>query len=368
MTESPRAQDAAPAAEAAPPAGRNGAGPHLVRSFYGVGVALAVLVVLLWLASTVLLLLFASVLVGVLLFDASARVTRWLPIPRPAALALVVVLALAGLAVGTWLLAPSVAEQARELFKALPDALQRVQEVLQRRGLLDSVAGSLPTPESMASDAASLIGRAGIFFSGMLGALANVVIISVLGIYLALRPAAYVDGIVVLFPLARRGRMREVLGEVGRTLAQWLTGKLLSMLIVGVLTATGLALLQVPLALLLGIVAGLLDFIPYVGPIMAGVPAVLIAFSESPQLALYVVLLFAALQLAEGYLLLPLIERRTVALPPALTISAQVLLGAIFGLAGVALATPIAAVLTVTIAMLYVEDVLGDRVRLPAER
>lgn len=156
------------------------------------------------------------------------------------------------------------------------------------------------------------------------------------------------------------------MSEIGRTLGQWLMGKLLSMLIVGVLTATGLALLQVPLALLLGIVAGLLDFIPYVGPIMAGVPAVLIAFSEGPQLALYVLLLFAALQLAEGYLLLPLIERRTVALPPALTIGAQVLLGALFGFAGVALATPITAVLTVAIAMLYVEDVLGDRGRRPA--
>jgi len=368
MTQSPREEGAAPAPEPAPRAGRNRAGLRLVRAFYGVGAAVAVAVALLWLASKVLLLLFASVLVGVLLFDASARVTRWSRIPRPAALALVVVVALGVVGVGAWLLAPSVAEQARELFKALPDALQRVQGVLQRRGLLDSVAGALPTPESMASDAASLIGRAGIFFSGMLGALANVVIISVLGIYLALRPEAYVDGIVALFPVRKRSRIREVLNETGRTLGQWLMGKLLSMLIVGVLTATGLALLQVPLSLLLGIVAGLLDFIPYVGPIMAGVPAVLIAFSESPQLALYVILLFVALQLAEGYLILPLIERRTVALPPALTISAQVLLGAIFGLAGVALATPIAAVLTVMIAMLYVEDVLGDRVRPPADR
>lgn len=343
-------------------------GRRMVRFFYGVGAALAVVVALLWLASSVLLLLFASVLVGVLLFDASAWVARRLRLPHAAALALVVLLGLAALGTGAWLLAPSVAEQVRELFHSLPRAMERIQAALQRRGLLDNLAGSLPTPESMASDAASLIGRAGVFFSGMLGALANVVIVSVLGIYFALHPEVYVEGMVTLLPPGKRGRIREVLGEVGRTLGQWLMGKLLSMLIVGVLTATGLAVLQVPLALLLGIVAGLLDFVPYIGPIMAGVPAVLIAFSESPMLALYVILLFLGLQLAEGYLLLPLIERRTVALPPALTISAQVLLGALFGLAGVALATPIAAVLTVMIAMLYVEDVLGDRVRLPAER
>lgn len=123
-----------------------------------------------------------------------------------------------------------------------------------------------------------------------------------------------------------------MLGEIHHTLAQRLMGKLLSMLVIGVLTAAGLALLGVPLALLLGIVAGLLDFIPYIGPIIAGVPAVLIAFTEGPTLALYAILLFVALQVAEGYLLLPLIERRTVSLPPALTIGAQVLLGAMFGL------------------------------------
>lgn len=360
-----REQGVASVDEAAAPAGRRLVAPRLIRSFYGVGVGVAVPLLLLWLAPTVLLLLFAGVLVGVLLFDASVGATRWLPIPRTAALALVVVFAVGVFGVGVWLLAPSVAEQARGLFGTLADALQRMHEVLQRRGLLDGVAGNLPTPESMAADAASLIGRAGIFFSGLLGALANFLIISVLGIYLALHPQVYVEGIAAMFPPARRSRIREVMSEIGRTLGQWLMGKLLSMLIVGVLTATGLALLQVPLALLLGIVAGLLDFIPYVGPIMAGVPAVLIAFSEGPQLALYVLLLFAALQLAEGYLLLPLIERRTVALPPALTIGAQVLLGALFGFAGVALATPITAVLTVAIAMLYVEDVLGDRGRRP---
>lgn len=336
--------------------------------FYAVGVLLAALAALLWLAATVLLLLFASVLFGILLGDVSERVAHRLRLPRRAALALVVLVALAVIGIGVWLLAPSVAGQVQQLFDAIPRALQNLQQALQRRGLLQGIVEGLPTAESMASNAASLLGRAGIFFSGVLGALANVVIIVALGIYLAAQPGVYVEGIITLVPHGRRDRAREVLGEIGRTLAQWLMGKLLTMLVIGVLTASGLALLGVPLALLLGILAGLLDFIPYLGPIIAGVPAVLIAFSEGPTLALYVILLFVGLQMAEGYLLLPLIERRTVALPPALTIGAQVLLGALFGLAGVALATPIAAVLTILIAMLYVEDVLGQEVRLPADR
>jgi predicted PurR-regulated permease PerM len=140
------------------------------------------------------------------------------------------------------------------------------------------------------------------------------------------------------------------------------------MVLVGILSATGLALLGVPLALILGIIAGLLDFIPYLGPLMAGVPAVLIAFSDSPTQALYVVVLFGLIQLFEGYLMEPLIENKTVCLPPALTIVMQVLFGTLFGLAGVALATPMTAVLAVVVTMLYVQDVLGDRVKTPSEQ
>jgi predicted PurR-regulated permease PerM len=151
-----------------------------------------------------------------------------------------------------------------------------------------------------------------------------------------------------------------VLDAIGDTLARWLVGKVASMIVVGVATATGLWALDVPLAMVLGLIAGLLDFIPYIGPLMAGVPAVLIAFSISPELGLYTMLLFLGIQLAEGYLLSPLIEARSVSLPPALTIAMQMLLGALFGMAGIALATPIAAVLSVLVTMLYIQDVLGD--------
>jgi predicted PurR-regulated permease PerM len=169
-------------------------------------------------------------------------------------------------------------------------------------------------------------------------------------------------------PPRRRGRAREVLDELGTTLARWLMGKAVSMLAAGIMTAVGLSLLGIPLALILGIIAGLLDFIPYVGPLMAGVPALLIAFSASPEQALYVALLFGGIQLVQGYLLEPMIDQRTVSLPPALTIAMQVMFGAVFGMAGVALATPLTAVLIVLVVMLYVQDMLGDPVKPPAEQ
>ena len=126
-------------------------------------------------------------------------------------------------------------------------------------------------------------------------------------------------------------------------------------------TFSGLSLLGVPLALILGIIAGLLDCIPYVGPLRAGVPAVLIALSVDPQLALYTVLLFLGIQMVHGYVLQPLIDSHTVRIAPGLIIVMQLVFGTIFGFAGIALATPLTATLMVLIKMLYVEDILGDR-------
>lgn len=339
-----------------------------VLIFHGTGLLFLAALALLWFAGDVLLLVFAGILLAVLLHDASCRLQRRLPLAHGPALAAVILAALLVLGLGGWLLAPGVAEQAGELYDAIPRALQRLQGALERYGIFQKIQGSLPAPEKVMSQATAMLARAGVFFSGAVGALANAVIVAVIGMYFAARPEVYIGGLVTLMPMGKRPRARQVLQAIGHTLAEWLLGKLLSMVIIGAITAIGLALLQVPLALVLGLLAGLLDFIPYIGPILAGVPAVLIAFSENPMLALYVVLLFIGVQAAEGYLLLPLIERRTVSLPPALTIIMQVFLGAFFGLAGVALATPLTAVLAVLVSMLYVQDVLGDPVAIPGER
>jgi len=228
--------------------------------------------------------------------------------------------------------------------------------------VLQRVAAELPPPEQALKQMSSLVPNAGLFFGGVIGALGNVVIILFVGIYFAASPHLYTNGFIKLVPQAKRPRARQVMKKMGDTLGSWLLGKSISMLIVGVATSVGLGLLGVPLGLLLGIIAGLLDFVPYLGPILAGIPAVLIAFSISPDLALYTILLFTGVQLVEGYLLQPLIESRAVDLPPALTIVMQLVFGTLFGFAGVALATPLAAALKVLVQMLYVEDVLGDKV------
>lgn len=320
-----------------------------------------------WFSADALLLIFACVLFAILLFELSQVVRARLHVRRAIALPLVVLSMLAVIGVAGYLMAPQVSDQADKLAEAVPNALMQLRTTLSEYDLARRLLGSIPSDAQLRQQAASLMPNAGLFFSGVLGAVGNVFIITFVGIYFAAQPWVYIDGLVTLVPKSKRPRARQVLSEIGRTLAKWLVGKSASMVVVGTLTAIGLSVLGVPLALILGIIAGLLDFIPYLGPLMAGVPAVLIAFAHSPTLALYTLGLFGAVQLLEGYLLQPLIEQKTVSLPPALTIIMQVLFGALFGLAGVALATPLTAVLAVLVTMLYVQDMLGDDVKTPSE-
>ncbi|QBE66172.1 AI-2E family transporter [Pseudoduganella lutea] len=321
-----------------------------------------------WFAYDALLLVFACILFAILLYELAGIVHTRLRLGRNAALAVVVLALLLVFGIGGYLMAPQIGEQADKLGAAVPEALQRFRAAMEQQPLLKRLMASVPSPEQMQKQLGQLVPNAGLFFSGLLGALGNAVIILFVGVYFAAQPHIYIDGLITLVPPRRRQRAREVMDELGRTLSRWLLGKAASMLLVTILSAAGLALLDVPLALILGLIAGLLDFIPYLGPLMAGVPAMLIAFSDSPQQALYVALLFGGIQLAEGYLLSPLIEKRTVSLPPALTIVMQLLFGALFGMAGVALATPLTAVLAVLVTMLYVQDVLKDPVRTPSQK
>lgn len=320
--------------------------------------ALAAAVVI---AADALMLVFACILFAILLYKLSAVLHRRFGWNRKLAL-VVVVLALAAIVgLGGWAMAPQISEQSSELAKQIPASIERLQQEVQRHPLLERVTSELPDPKEMTQHLSRMVPNAGLFFGGVLGAIGNVAIILFVGIYFAFSPGVYKRGFVRLVPPAKRERATQVLDTLGDNLARWLVGKTISMVIVGVATAAGLTMLGVPLGLILGIIAGLLDFIPYVGPIIAGVPAVLIALSMGPDMALYVILLFLVVQTIEGYVLQPLVEARAVELPPALTIVMQLIFGMLLGFAGVALATPLTAVLMVLVNMLYVEDILGDK-------
>lgn len=327
----------------------------------GIGVLFILGLAAVVLAADALLLIFACILFSILLYKLSEIVHRRFHLRRTLSLVLVVLSITAVFGLGGWAMAPQIAEQSSQLAKEIPAAIERLQGEVAQHPLLKRVVAELPPPQDIVKQMSSIVPSAGLFFSGVIGALGNIVIIIFVGIYFAASPGVYTGGFIRLVPQAKRGRAREVMQEMGDSLSSWLLGKAVSMLIVGVTTAIGLSLLGVPLALILGVIAGLLDFIPYLGPIMAGIPAVLLALSISPDLALYALLLFAAINMLEGYVLQPMIEAKAIELPPALVIVMQLVFGTLFGFAGVALATPLAAVLSVLVKMLYIEDVLGDR-------
>jgi predicted PurR-regulated permease PerM len=221
--------------------------------------------------------------------------------------------------------------------------------------------GQTSGTDELIPDKSELAAKATGVFSMTFGVLAMFVVFLFLGLFLAATPGLYVNGMIRLIPISKRARAREVLSATGSVLRWWLLGKVAEMIVVGVLTALGLSWLGVQPALTLGLLAAVLTFIPNFGPILSVIPAVLLAFTQDPIQALYVIILYVVIQTIESYLLTPLIHQRTVSLPPALTISAQVLLGILAGGLGVIVATPLTAALLLIVKMLYIEDILGDK-------
>ena len=313
-----------------------------------------------WLVGPVLLLLFAGVLVAVLLSAAARGVARLTSLGYKPALALVVVGMASTVAGLTLLLAPDVAAQIDEMRRQLPRAFDGVRGWMTRFDWGRELLQQQPGAGEVASSGGLWRVVAGAF-SGTLGGIANLVIVGFVGLYLAIEPAVYRDGVVGLFPKPRRPRVADVLDRLASTLEFWLLGTMLSMLVVGLSTWIGLWAMGVPLALTLALMASALTFIPNIGPVLAAAPAILLGLLDGPRTAAMVAGLYLGIQAVETYLVTPIIQRKTIQLPPALTISAQVLLGVTAGGVGLLVATPLAAASLVLVQALWIEDVIGER-------
>ena len=323
-------------------------------------VALVGLALLAWHLSHILLLVFGGVLLAIFLRHAAEGICRRTGLPVRLALLLVilaVVLAIVGII--AWI-GPQTARQFEILWASLPGAIERVEASLRASQfggfLLDQMVGS----NGGAPPDLNILGRLGGTLSATVNILFEIVIVITVAIFLAVDPGLYRRGLLRLVPLHRRGRAVEVMDTISDGLWYWLLGQFASMLLVGIVAGVGLALLGVPLAAVLGLIAGITNFIPQVGPYIAAVPAVLIAFTEDPMLAVYAALLFFAIHQVEGNIILPLIQKRATNLPPVLTVVIVVVGGVLFGALGLLLATPLLYVVMVLVRMLYVEDMLGD--------
>ncbi len=312
---------------------------------------------LIWYASDVFLVLFAGILVAILL----RAPTNWLVQRRGLRESVALSMSIAALTVMivlvVYLLAVPLGDQIGQLLETLPRSIARMREWFWQHKLAQPLEPLLTELGRMRIDFQTL-GRASGLITSTMSAIGGAGVALFLGIYLSAQPRLYQRGLMHLLPKKRRGRACEVMDEIGMVLRWWLVGRLITMTVVGVAAGVGLWWLGVPLAFSLGVMSGMLEFIPYIGPILAAVPSLLISFNLDPELAFYVLLLYVAIQTGENYLVTPLIEQRAVALPPALVIFGTLLLAALAGPLGVVLASPLIATCIVTIKLLYVQDVV----------
>jgi len=320
-----------------------------------IGILVIAAMLLAWQLSGILLLVFAGMLVAALLDAAVRPLVRILPLPRPLIVALVALflvgLIVVGLSWGGFSLWQGVDELWTMVSTRAIELYERVRDELGDPLSNESnslMQGLLPNP-------ANVFSQAGSIFGVTLGVLGNIVIIGFLGLFFAIDPKAYRDGVLVLVPAAQRARWKAAFDHTGQTLRGWLVTQLAVMILIGLLVFTLLTLLGSSQALLLGLLAGALNFIPYLGPIISAVP-VLLTLAGQDMTALWIGALgLLLIQNIEGYIITPLLQQRIIALPPAWSLTIMAIMGVLFGPMGVALATPLFAVSRTLTQKLYIE-------------
>jgi predicted PurR-regulated permease PerM len=311
----------------------------------------------------VLVLLFAAILVAVGFLAFADLIQRVLPLPRRIAMALGI-LFLLGLFVGAfWLFGRRVSAEAEQLGRTIPAAAEALLARLRPLGLDDEISRAASQLPSQLLGAAKI----GSVASAIGTAATDIILVLVGGIYLAANPAVYRIGAIKLVPPKARGIAAESLDDLGRALRLWLEGQLIAMVLVGLLTGVGLWLIGLPSALTLGLLAGLLEFIPYLGPILSAVPALVLALANGPEQALWTLALYTAVQQSENHLMQPLIQQRTVDIPPAVLLFGVIAAGTAFGVVGVIFAAPLAVAVYVLVKKLYVRQALDTATPLPGE-
>ena len=321
-----------------------------------IAVTIVGLVYLAWQVRQVTMIIFGGVLLATLITATAGKIRQLVPIPEKPAVGVAVFLFFCLIGITGWWVGDSIMAQFGELREKLPHAFEAFRQWLQSVPFGSALADeweSIGDAEVPWLDVATYTGTA-------LGAFANAVLILAIGLYLAASPGLYRRGMVRLIPPAYRQRTEDGLSAAGNGLRSWLLGQLFTMTVIGVLTAIGLHFLDIPLAIPLGIIAGLLEFVPFIGPLVFAVLAVVLAFTEGPTAALYVALLALGLQQLEGYVLTPLIQRRTVSLPPALGLVSVIIFGGLFGIPGILLATPLMVVIMILVKKLYSERALEE--------
>ncbi|MEO6151094.1 MAG: AI-2E family transporter [Mucilaginibacter sp.] len=323
---------------------------HKVWIVVGI-LALSVCVILiLRVAFDVLLMVLAGSLIAVFFHGLGDAIQRRTHLRRQICMAISVLGTFLIVVLLFWFMGNKIQAQIAALSDDFPRIVSNAEASLRKTPIGEKILKNVSS-----YDTSKLMTTAQSFFSTSFGVLGNLYIILFLGIFFTVSPSMYKDGIIKLVPSPAKKIAKVVIDRISLVLKGWLKGMMLAMLIIAVLTGTGLTVLDIPMALTLALMAGLLNFIPNFGPLIAMVPAVLLGFTISPNMAIGLAAMYTGIQILESNIITPMVQKRMIDLPPALTIISQVLMGALSGVLGILLATPLLAIVIVLVDELYVK-------------
>jgi len=315
--------------------------------------ALIVILILLFKATfSVLLLILAGALIAIFFLGLSGlicRKTKW----KPGVCLTIAVISILLLTAGMfWLMGAKIQDQVAALSDTLPATVENAKSQLSQNPIGKKIVEKVNAPETM-KRAKELVS---VFFKTTFGIFGDIYVIFFLGIFFTVSPEVYKKGIVQLIPKRGQNKGEDILNKLGGNLKKWLKGKFFAMFVVFVLTSIGLLILGIPLWLVLALIAGLFNFIPNFGPLIAMIPAVLVALMLGPTSAALVAGLYILIQVVESNFITPMVQKKLVNIPPALIISAQLLISPLTGGWGLVLATPLMLIIMILVQELYIKQ------------
>jgi predicted PurR-regulated permease PerM len=324
-----------------------------------IAVAIAALAAAAWLLRDVIILAFGAVIVAMLLRLGAEPFLRWMP--KYAAMALSGLLIAAALAGIGYLFARHVGGQLQDLVQKADEAFNTITARLQTSELAKRLVpkeGGLDL--SLSSIMTSLFSVSARFFEALI-----VMVIS--GVYLAAQPEMYRHGLIQLFPPRLHRNAEHAVAEIGTALRLWLLGQLVQMVVIGLITTAVVWMVGLPAPFALGLIAGLAELVPYIGPIMASFPAILVASTQGTEAMIWTVVAYLVIHQIEGNLIAPLIQRHMIMIPPALTLLGIVAIDYLFGTYAIVLAAPLVIAIFIAVKRLYIRDTLGEPTELPRD-
>jgi predicted PurR-regulated permease PerM len=316
---------------------------ELKRASVWLGLAAAMALVVLLIQP--LLIIFAGLVFASMLDGGVRLLGKVLKIPRGLRLLIVVLLTILFIGTTIYQTGNGIAIQFQQLQATLSAQVDRVSAWAAAQGIMPEAADM----KSLAQQALGSVGKLTSFVGTALGAVTTMVMILIIGLFVAMEPNLYGRGLQWMVPSDYRPEFALTLGRMAKQLRQLLAGRLLGMAFEGVMTWIALMIAGVPMAMVLGIITGLLAFIPNIGAIVSGTLMIAVGFSAGMHTGIAAIIIYFVIQTFDGYVVIPMVARRTVDLPPALTLSCQILASTLFGILGLALADPMVAMIKVAL-------------------